>query len=241
MLIKSKHKRTVYGGDIHGEYRQLIFELNRNNITDALVIILGDIGMGFNKHNYYVNEFNRMEKKLKDMNNTIIFFRGNHDDPKYFETDLFDNSYKNIILANDYDIIDQNGVKSLLIGGGISVDRSARHKSHYWDNEYIHYNDYDYDIVKNLRDISILLTHPAPLGAWPTTKPGLLEWSVDDIDLEDDEHESREILREIFDDLKSQGNDITHWYHGHYHENHIEIVDGVEYRCIEMNKLYETI
>jgi len=241
MTIKSKHKRTVYGGDIHGEFRQLIFELNRNDITDALIIILGDIGMGFNKHNYYVNEFNRMEKKLENMNNTLIFFRGNHDDPKYFETDLFDNAYKNIILANDYDIIEQNGVKSLLVGGAISVDRSARHKSDYWENEYIHYNNQDYDIVKDLTDISILLTHTAPLGAWPTTKPGLLEWSVDDIHLEDDEHESREILREIFDDLKSQGNNITHWYHGHYHENHIEIVDSIEYRCIEMNKLYETI
>ena len=239
MIINSKHSRTIYGGDIHSEFRSLIFEINRFQITDALIIILGDIGMGFYKKNYYIQEFNRMQKKLETKNNTIVFFRGNHDDPYYFENNVLE--YDNIILASDYSIINQNGIKSLIVGGAISVDRTTRSslKNEYWENEYIHFNDDDWNIIKNEKDISILLTHAAPFGKWPYEKPTLKEYIDDDIDLENDEKESRDILNDLYNDLKDNGCNITNWYYGHYHENHMEVIDDVEYRCVEMNKLYE--
>jgi len=240
MKIKSKHTRTIYGGDIHGEFRTFIFELNRFQITDALVIVLGDIGMGFHKENYYIQEFNRMQKKLEVMNNTVVFLRGNHDDPKYFDSNKLGKDYKNIILANDYDIIVQNGVKSLLVGGAISIDRTLRKQDEtYWANEYIHFNDEDWDSIKDEKDISILLTHAAPIGVWPFEKPGLEHYIDDDLDLDEDEDESREILHKIYTDLVKNGCKITNWYHGHYHENHNDNIDGVDYRCVAMNKLYE--
>lgn len=247
MKIKSKHTRTVYGGDIHGEFRTLIFEINKFEITDALIIILGDIGMGFHKKNYYIQEFNRMQKKLESKNNTLVLFRGNHDDPKYFsDEDYLGAKYDNIILASDFSTIEQNGIKSLIVGGAISMDRVTRKTNHnskniYWNDEYIHFNDEDWNSIKDEKDISILLTHASPKKSWPTEKPGLDYWSNLDFNIDDDEDESRDILLELKDDLINNGNNITHWYHGHYHENHNEILDNIDYRCVDMNKLYEKI
>ncbi len=237
MKITTPHKRTIYVGDIHGQFKTLIYELKRLDISDALVVCLGDISLGFNKTGYYIQTFNYMQKHLEKLNNTVVFLRGNHDNPEFFEKDKIGKLFNNIIIASDYTIIEQNGINSLIIGGGISMDRYDRtvYKT-YWADEDI---EYDEKILSNINNISIVLSHIAPIDVWPLDKPGLDYWKDFDDEIYVDEIESRQKLKNIIDKLKQNGNKITNVYHGHYHETNIDSVDNIEYRCVEMNKLYE--
>lgn len=244
MKMKFNHSRILFGGDIHGQFKTLIYEINRNNISDALIVILGDISLGFNKYNYYINMFNYMQKKLEAKNNTVIFLRGNHDDPKYFNTQIIP-IYNNIKIASDYSIISNNDINYLLIGGGISVDRYSRLATRqysnktdiYWIDEDVHFNDNDLELIENEK-FSVILTHIAPSHVWPHQKPGIDYWLDFDKKLDDDENDSRQKLKNFYDIIKERNN-ITHWFFGHYHEDHVEIIDNIEFRCVDKNKLYE--
>lgn len=44
---------VVVCGDIHGEFETLAFNVVQKGIENALVIIAGDCGFGFNKLAYY--------------------------------------------------------------------------------------------------------------------------------------------------------------------------------------------
>ena len=238
MKITSTHKRTVYAGDIHGEFKTLIYELKRLDITDALVVCLGDISLGFNKTQYYIQIFNYMQKQLEKMNNTVVFFRGNHDNPEFFEKDMIGKTFNNIIIASDYTIIDQNSIISLIVGGAISTDRIKRTLNKtYWSDEDI---KIDEDLFISIKDKNItkVLTHTAPTNVWPLDNPGL-SWIEFDEELTDDENNSRDKLQYLLDMLIKNGNKITNWYHGHYHDNHFNVYKDIKFRCIEMNKLYE--
>lgn len=236
------NKQTVYCGDIHGEFRQLIYELDRFKIKDSLIICLGDIGLGFNKRNYYFSEFNKMQIKLKKNNNNLLMFRGNHDDPDYFNSELnsdFNNKYANIILASDYDTIKQNNITSLIVGGAISIDRTLRTLNKtYWDDEVIHFNDDDFKKIKNEKDISIILTHSSPSNKWPLSKNNISYYTSMDKNLSDDDDYNRSLLSNVYDALIKNGCNITNWYYGHYHEDHVEYINNVEYRCVDKNKFY---
>ena len=239
MKIISTHKRTIYGGDIHGEFKTLIYELKRLKITDALVIILGDISLGFYKPGYYIQMFNYMQKQLEKINNTIVFFRGNHDNPLFFEKDMIGKTYDNILIASDYTIIEQNNNKSLIVGGAISIDRSIRKKDKtYWINEDIKYNDDLFNSIKN-ENITTILTHTSPIHVWPSTKDSLSYWLKYDNNLSVDEYNSRNKLQQLLNNLLKNNNNITNWYYGHFHKNNLDIYKNIKFRCIENNKLYE--
>ena len=47
-------KEIYFTGDIHGNFEMLIFCIIQKRLYDAAVIVAGDIGMGFYKHNYYI-------------------------------------------------------------------------------------------------------------------------------------------------------------------------------------------
>jgi hypothetical protein len=46
--LKFENKKTlVFSGDIHGEFETIVYKLN--NYTETVLIVCGDIGMGFHK------------------------------------------------------------------------------------------------------------------------------------------------------------------------------------------------
>lgn len=47
-------KTLVFSGDIHGEFETIVYKLN--NYTETVLIVCGDIGMGFHRGNYYICE-----------------------------------------------------------------------------------------------------------------------------------------------------------------------------------------
>ena len=92
----------VLVGDIHGEYRTLIWNItNRYKITNSDIVILGDFGVGFDKS--LDGDYKRSEKKLIESDLMIYALRGNHDDPLYF-TDEEKYSYPRLRFMEDYKV-----------------------------------------------------------------------------------------------------------------------------------------
>ena len=52
-------KHVIICGDIHGDFRTLVYKLCVGcNYTDTLIIVAGDCGFGFNKPGYYETIYN---------------------------------------------------------------------------------------------------------------------------------------------------------------------------------------
>ena len=75
-----------------------------------MLIVAGDCGFGFEKKEYYEQMVRRNAKRMNQANNWIVFVRGNHDNPAYFDGA--------ILQACNHTI--------LCVGGAISIDRIYR-------------------------------------------------------------------------------------------------------------------
>ena len=55
-------------GDIHGEFRKLVFDITyKYKIKNSVIIIAGDCGFGFNKPKYYNLIYQKIHKRLDIM------------------------------------------------------------------------------------------------------------------------------------------------------------------------------
>lgn len=115
----------VFSGDIHGEFETMVYKLN--NYTETVLIVCGDIGMGFHKDEYYLTLFKKLNLKLSKTGNHLVMFRGNHDNPDYFNGSFTKYKYKYLHLISDYTVVEVPGIANVIcIGGAASVDRSFR-------------------------------------------------------------------------------------------------------------------
>ena len=79
-------KCLVVCGDILGDFNMLVNKVCvQYQLRDTVVIVAGDCGFGFEKKGYYESIFNRNNKRMREANNWIVFVRGNHDNPAYFD------------------------------------------------------------------------------------------------------------------------------------------------------------
>lgn len=126
-------KNVVVCGDIHGEFRTLVNKLcNQYRMEDTLLIVAGDCGFGFEKPGYYEQMYNRVVGRLRKANNWVVFVRGNHDDPSYFNEEKI--SHRRWRTVPDYSVISACGHAILCVGGAISIDRSYRRTEQYLRN-----------------------------------------------------------------------------------------------------------
>ena len=96
-------------------------------MENTLLIVAGDCGFGFHEIGYYKEVVRRHRKRLNDSNNWIVFLRGNHDNPAYFDGKTI--NHKRFIAVPDYSIIQTDGLTILCVGGAISIDRQYRIKA----------------------------------------------------------------------------------------------------------------
>lgn len=133
-VIHFEVDNVFFTGDLHGNFRSLGYNIKQNDsIENALIVCCGDIGLGFHKPGYYKAEFNRLKRILSKRNVYLVFLRGNHDDPSYFDNKtVFD---KRIKAVEDYTVLsvdplhprDGGPTKNILcVGGAISIDRVQR-------------------------------------------------------------------------------------------------------------------
>jgi predicted phosphodiesterase len=249
-MINSIHldniQTLVFCGDIHGEFETIVYKLN--NLTDTALIVCGDIGMGFYKDEYYFSLFKKLNLKLLKNRNHLLLFRGNHDNPDYFNGTF--KQYKHLFLIPDYTVLEINGLANVLcIGGATSIDRSYRiheelrgkRKTYWGDAELPCFDEQKLKEINRIYadNIQIVATHTCPSFAYPTTKQSIKEWLNVDEGLNETLDKERNTMDNIFKALQKGQKNITDWYYGHFHEHKLEQHEGVNFRlcdCGEMNE-----
>ncbi len=230
-------------GDLHGLFELFRFKLKELKITNSIFIVAGDCGFGFEKKGHYLNIYRKFSKLLLENNITILFLRGNHDDPYYF--DGFELNYKNFICIPDYSIISFNNENILCIGGAVSVDRMVRKIDEinsgfkyklYWNNESVNYRPTILEQIKNDNvNINHVITHTKPSFIPPYGKEGISIFLDADKILLDDLIEENKLFDNIFNDLvKKYSYQINNWVFGHFHQHSVNFYDGVRFINLDM-------
>ena len=120
-----KAKGIVVSGDIHGDFTQLVFKCcDQYCMTDTLIIVAGDCGFGFERPGYYEDVYKQCSKRLSKANNWLVFVRGNHDNPAYFNKKPI--KHRRWMTLPDYSVVNACGHAILCVGGAISIDRMWR-------------------------------------------------------------------------------------------------------------------
>jgi len=246
-------------GDIHGNVKELIYKIvNQYQLKNSINIVNGDIGFGFESLQYIIELFIKLDLKLLQNNNHIVLYRGNHDDPSYFngENNKIFEQFSNIHVVPDYSIISINDSFNILcIGGAISVDRTerlqemnpnfSRHsfkkfKTIYWGDENVIYNENKLDEINNNFVINMVCTHSSPDFCFPYTKDGIKGWLLKDPYLEEDIRIERETLTKIYNHLIKEQPVLLIWSYGHFHKHNVEYKDNIKFlacNCMEFNEI----
>lgn len=245
-------------GDIHGEYGGISAWLKRYDLQNACLVFCGDIGLGFNSEAYYQQVFSKLNRECKKRNVTLVFLRGNHDDPSYFSEQKILHSH--IISVPDYTVLSVVGHHVLCVGGAVSIDRSMRQARMLQDAvKYARYHGcsmteakenapkcywsdelpvFDATALDEIRDagisIDVMCTHTSPSFAEPHTKDGISCWLSADEHLDEDIRMERETMDRLWNCLREDGHPLRTWCYGHYHYHHAEEHDGVVFRLMDM-------
>ncbi|MCQ2335399.1 MAG: metallophosphoesterase [Paludibacteraceae bacterium] len=253
-------------GDIHGEYGGLSVWMKTYDMQNACLIFCGDIGLGFNSEAYYQQTFQKLNRECKKRNVTLLFVRGNHDDPSYFTEQKI--RFSHIQSVPDYTIVSVAGHTVLCVGGGISMDRQYRlqrmmveaqkyARFHgcllaeakelaphlYWADEPPSFNEEALlEIYEASIQIDTVCTHTCPSFAEPRTKDGIESWLAQDADLARDIDNERAVMDQLYQHLISHGHPLQTWCYGHFHFHHAEQIDTTTFRLLDMcrrNGIYD--
>lgn len=247
----NKYDSLFICGDIHGEFKTLLYEIKRKGINNANILLAGDCGIGFEKFGYYEQVYQKLSRILQKINCRLLLIRGNHDAPEYYQNKLID--FPLMKTLPDYSIIRFNNQNILCIGGAISVDRSERLNAMwlaglkgrtvpkcYWENEM---PVFDEMLLTELKSNNILIdtvvTHTALSFCTPLTKAGIEHWLLKDKDLESDIIQERKIMDNIHDGLIREGHPVKKWFYGHFHNSYTEYISNICFRMLDIMELYE--
>ena len=229
--VPETYKDLYVVGDIHGEIRELVFNITvKHEIKDSVIVVAGDVGLGFEKPAHYENLWNRVKPRLVNNNNLILFIRGNHDDPDYYNGEKALN-FDNMKSLPDYTKIIMNDKVILCIGGAISVDRdwrSEQEKTCWWENEDI-LRLTDKEINKLEGRIYCVISHESPISFLPVFNRDQI---INTDSLFFDVMNSRDYLEKILWRCQPK-----RWYYGHYHKSMSSNNGRTQYRCLCIQEL----
>jgi UDP-2,3-diacylglucosamine pyrophosphatase LpxH len=223
----------LFLGDIHKNVGLIDYHRRNFGMKNVHIIQLGDFGIGYGKG--FENECKKYNDRFQESNIHIWVIRGNHDDPSYFKGEQI---YSNIHFVEDYTVLELEGKRILCLGGAVSVDRtlSVERGDKWWSDEVF---NYDYDKIKDLRDIDIIASHTAPTyGGIPTGGVFVEEFAETDLNLHRDILHERTNLDLVYDVL-GKNNVIEKWIHGHFHRHHMLTYRATEFICLGIGEFYE--
>jgi hypothetical protein len=254
LLSFPEAKTIIVSGDIHGDFNQLVFKLCiQYQLTDTLLIVAGDCGFGFEKKEYYEQMVRRNTKRMNQANNWIVFVRGNHDNPAYFDGVMF--NFKRFIAVPNYTILQACNHTILCVGGAISIDRIYRinewnkrkYRLHlndsqennisrnlYWKNEAPIYDSDKMNAIRTSFLIDTVVTHTAPSHCELFSKSNLNQWAENDLSLIEDIQFERKTMDMLLHHLKTDNHPINHWYYGHFHQSWHSAIDGILYQMLDI-------
>ena len=243
--------RTLFLGDIHGNFKLVNDYINQFKIKNANIIQVGDFGLGFASFDKEKRMLELYHKNLVKNNVTLWAIRGNHDYKPYFDNDPF--GFSNIKLIKDYTVLELGDKKILCIGGAISVDRQMRYtkkqkngdfniygNESWWNDEIF---ELDINKVIELKGINTVVTHTAPSYCPPDNTFGFGSFvdglAKNDSELKSELNFERFQMNELFHYLKLNGNNIDNHYYGHFHKNDKITIDGTIHRLLGIGELWE--
>ena len=245
-------KGIVVSGDIHGDFKALVYKCCiQYGMTDTLIIVAGDCGFGFQRPGYYNDLYMQLSSRLTKANNWLVFVRGNHDNPAYFDGKQV--NYKRWKAVPDYSIVKACGHTIFCVGGAISVDRGWRRYENYidtgddkltpfvyWPDEKPVYDEAKLEAIDKICAIDAVITHTAPSFCELISKQGIQNWLVKDEELLEDIRAERKVMDNIQAYLYAHSHPVDQWYYGHFHQSWHSEIDDVKYNmldCLEVREL----
>lgn len=195
----------------------------------------------------------RNGKRMNESNNWIVFVRGNHDNPAYFDGCTF--RYKRFIAVPDYTIVQACSHIILCVGGAISIDRQCRMdawkdkrkystigtvtiddlaKNMYWRNEAPLYDEKKMKAICSQFTIDTVITHTAPSFCELFTKGNLHHWIQNDDTLLNDVKAERAAMDKLHERLVQDHHPISHWFYGHFHQSWHNSIGGMLFRMLDI-------
>lgn len=246
-------KGIVVSGDIHGDFTQLVFKCCvQYEMTDTLIVVAGDCGFGFEKSVSYENIYKRCRDKLSKANNWLLFIRGNHDNPAYFNSQPI--NHQRWMTLPDYSVLKACGHTILCVGGATSIDRMYRMTSRhyhipnpddpfmpnvYWSNEIPEFNKEKLDVIDRQCAVDTVITHTSPSFCELSSHHFLEDWAKRDTNLMDDIKYERQVMDDIYNYLFTKNHPLRYWYYGHFHESWHAQIDDVMFHMLDIMELRE--
>jgi len=213
--------RVLISGDLHGSYLNLQYIIDQFHTDSSdIVVLLGDVGINFDKSRKEYKTKQRLAKKPL----TMFCIHGNHEARPYtvegYEeaewhggTVYVDPRFPNQIFAKDGEIYDLLGKKCIVIGGVYSVDKPYRLANGWmWFPDEQPDDEIKSHVEENLEKadwkVDVVFSHTCPYNRMPTH---LFDSEVDQSTVD---YSTEEWLQTIEDRLE-----FDEWYFGHYHAN----------------------
>ena len=247
-------KSVVVCGDIHGDFNKMIHKCCiRYKVRDALIVVAGDCGFGFERPGYYDYVYERNRKFLSNANCWLVMVRGNHDNPAYFNGSA-QIRHERFMTIPDYTVLTACGHTILCVGGAVSLDRMIRMHSPfyqpfrlddplrpnvYWPGEPPYYDETALDEIGGLFAIDVVVTHSAPTLCERLVKQGLYYFSVDDDALLSDVDTERHTLDQLYDYLVAHRHPLRSWFYAHFHQSWHYELDGVMFNLLDVMEFCE--
>ena len=209
-----------------------------------LAIVAGDSGIGFNSPAYYKETFEKLNKILKYNDSYVVFVRGNHDNPAFFDGEQV--NFSNLKAVPDYSVLNVGEKNILCVGGAVSVDRIWRKKQEerinkfikgdkktlYFENEIPVFNDESINEIAKSTKIDYVVSHSAPSFVMPETKDGIDGWVETDPAMIKDMQNERLVFDKIFEVLRDNDSRPSYWIYSHFNNGFIEKRSDTIFRSI---------
>lgn len=230
-------KSVVICGDIHGEFEKLVYQCCvRYKMRDTLIIVAGDCGFGLDMRFSTLEGLTALIRRLVITNNWLVFVRGNHDNPAYFNGEHLAGMGR-WRLVPDYSVLTACWHEILCVGGAVSIDRDQRTAGKDWwadEKPVLDYGCLNQVYVAGY-EIDTVVTHTAPSFCEFTMPPGV----VDSEELLADMQEERRVMDGLLDCLRHDGHPLRRWYYGHFHKSWNAEIDGIRYTMLGIMEMKE--
>lgn len=200
---------------------------------NSLIFVCGDSELDFYDGTRREELFNMFNEMLAQNNTTILFIRGNKDNPLVFSEQYINLS--NIKTIPDYSVVLTREHNILCVGGGISLDRlwaqeQEKHlkqfgtttKTMYWKDEAPIWDaEKLQEIIDSNIEIHGVCSHVAPLCVNCENDKDVKHWIETDPTLEGDINKERQSMQDIYEFLTRNKQPLIWWVFGHYHKEFI--------------------
>jgi len=171
------YREKHFLGDIHGQWNVILNHLRKVSEFDldekknVCYIQVGDFGIGYNTPEKEIKKLHILNDELVNHDSDLFIIRGNHDDPEWFIEDNkieYKEQLTNIFFVPDYTVLNIDFENILFVGGAVSIDRNYNKMNggKYWEDEVV---KFDFDFVKNIREIDRMVCHTSPDFVEPLT------------------------------------------------------------------------